>query len=221
MSLRSRTLVGEQIAWDMKGPCADCPFRRDAPDHEGVAASIVGYVESIERGEFSHTCHKTDNCADGPKNHVGQIQHCGGALHFLVRAKCDLQLPLLKAAEAGKLDVHAMTRRARRDRRVFGSVRELVTYYLGVAQRILAKGDPLVCTFAPGSPGDEPVYVPLSVARAKGLETIECKVCGEPAVVHDSLWPHHMSENFCGKHSFALEQAVRDLKAVVAGEGAA
>ena len=128
------------LEWDLKGPCSDCPFRRDAPDHEGVAKAVVGYYETMENHKFAHTCHKTDNrpVCDGPRNHDGPVQHCGGALLFVAKADVPFQRPMMLAAEAGKLDLDALFERAKKDKLVFGSFQELAAYYLKMAQRILA-----------------------------------------------------------------------------------
>lgn len=217
MTLTPEFLTADQVAWDMKGPCNDCPFRRDAPDHEGVCASVKGYIEALEENRFSHSCHKTDNRADGPRNHTGAVQHCGGALHFIVRAKCDLQLPLLQAADAGKINLRELSTRARRDKRVFASVSELLSYYIAMARRILEKkaADPTVCVVSAVSPWDLPLSMPLSVARSAGLEVLQCCKCGKPATTHDRFWPCYTDRNFCDdcpgdNFLTALEQLAAD-----------
>jgi hypothetical protein len=135
-------LLAKDLEWDMPSPCNDCPFRRDAPDHLGVVRNVVGYLNAIEDGRFSHTCHKTDNRADAPKNWSGRPKHCAGALLFLTRAKCDLQLPLLEAGQSGKIDLKALAERAKKDDRVFSSTLELIVYYVSMGQRLLhAKGE--------------------------------------------------------------------------------
>lgn len=215
MNLCGRYISADQLGWDLKGPCNDCPFRKNAPEHEGVAAAIPGYIESIREHRFSHTCHKTDNEADGPKNHKGKIQHCAGALHFMVKARCDLQRPLLQAIDAGQLDVHAMCKRARRDKRVFGSIKQLVNYYAAMAQRILQKrrDDPVVCVIRDDGPSDRPELVALSVARQQGLSVLECCICGQPAIEADKYWPYYMDRNFCAEHGSggALVEAAEQL----------
>lgn len=214
-------LTVDKVSWDLKGPCNDCPFRRNAPDHEGIVANVVTYVESLRGGVFSHTCHKTDNRADGPKNHVGPVQHCGGALHFMIRAKCDLQGPLIQAVDANKLDIHEVSRRARRDKRVFGSVRELIEYYLAMARRIMEKkkADPEICAIARDGSSERPVIIPMSQAIAQDMEIIECKKCGKPAVSFDHHWPWYMTENYCADCSKSpdkklLSDLESELKAV-------
>jgi hypothetical protein len=125
-------LIAEDIAWDKPSPCADCPFLKTTPFHLGVAGSIPSYFESIGNNSFAHTCHKTDNrpACDGPKNHVGKVQHCVGAILMLLKTGkgMDLQLPLLKAAEAGKVDLAARMRQAKKWKNVY-TVRELIAFY--------------------------------------------------------------------------------------------
>lgn len=193
-----------ELAWDMTGPCADCPFRRDAPEHEGVCAAIVGYVKVMDEQRFAHTCHKTDPVADGPVNGSTSpptLQHCGGALHFMVRAGHDMQLPLAKAIDARKIDVVALAKRARRDERIFASVREMVEYYLAMATRIMAarKSDPPVYVYNVDGFADKPLPMLLSDAKAAGREIVECVACGAMAVQVDRLWPYHMEQTLCAK----------------------
>ena len=123
---------GGEIAWDRISPCGDCPFLKTTPYHGGVAASLPAYFESINNHTFAHTCHKTDNRpeCDGPRNHVGTMQHCVGALLMLLKTGkgMDLQLPLLKAAEAGKIDLASRMRQARKWKNVY-TVGELLDFY--------------------------------------------------------------------------------------------
>lgn len=126
-------LLAKDLDWSMTSPCGDCPFLKSSPFHQGVANSIPAYAESIDLGVFAHTCHKTDNRAacDGPHNWKGdQAKHCAGAIICLFKTGNgkDLQLPLLKAAESGKLDVHKMTAIAEADTRVF-TWRQFLEFY--------------------------------------------------------------------------------------------
>lgn len=120
---RPDLLKESDIDWSRKNPCADCPFLKTSPYHNGVASSLPTYVDSIRDGSFLHTCHKTDNreSCDGPRNWKGKVQHCTGAILMLLRTGkgMDLQLPLLRAAEQGKIDLVDMTDRARRSKVVF------------------------------------------------------------------------------------------------------
>lgn len=126
-------LFAKDVGWDRKSPCNDCPFLKTSPFHEGVAGSLPLYMQSIQDGEFAHTCHKTDNRpgCDGPRNwHGEQPQHCVGAILMLMKTGkgMDLQLPLLRAAEAGKIDLREMMDRAKKAANVF-TVFELLKFY--------------------------------------------------------------------------------------------
>jgi len=121
------------VGWDLKAPCGDCPFLKTSPFHEGVAGSISSYVESIQSGVFAHTCHKTDNreACDGPKNYKGERpQHCVGAIMMLLKTghTLDYQMPLLHAAERGEIDLKAMHEAATANENVF-TVGQLLKFY--------------------------------------------------------------------------------------------
>jgi hypothetical protein len=122
----------EELDWSRKNPCGDCPFLNTSPYHGGVASGLKACVEAIKAGNFVHTCHKTDNRpnCDGPRNWKGKIQHCTGAIMMLLRTGkgMDLQLPLMKAAEQGKIDLADMTKRARASKFVF-TVPGLIAFY--------------------------------------------------------------------------------------------
>jgi hypothetical protein len=106
--------------WDLKRPCADCPFRIGVPFHEGIALDTVGIVEAIRQHTFAHTCHKTDNFSDSPEGQrfVGRFKHCIGSLIMLIKTGrgCDLQIPFLEAAQAGKLDLDELMATAKADK---------------------------------------------------------------------------------------------------------
>lgn len=111
------------LDWDLTKPCNDCPFRRSTPWHEGVAANAVKCAESIQGHKFAHTCHKTDARADSDQGKAwqGRPKHCAGSLIMLIKTGrgLDLQLPLLKAAEAGLVDIQALSRIAKEDKECF------------------------------------------------------------------------------------------------------
>jgi hypothetical protein len=110
----------EDFDWDLKRPCADCPFRRGTPFHEGIAGNTQGVIESIRRHTFAHTCHKTDNFSDSPEGRrfVGRFKHCVGSLIMLIKTGRghDLQIPLLEAAQAGKIDLDELMATAKADK---------------------------------------------------------------------------------------------------------
>lgn len=121
------------VNWKVKNPCGDCPFLRTSPFHEGVAGSIPGMMESIANNTFSHSCHKTDNrpTCDGPRNYVGETpEHCAGSILMLLKTGrgFDLQLPFLKAADEGKVDIVEWARRAKAANNVF-TVPEMLRFY--------------------------------------------------------------------------------------------
>lgn len=126
------------VRYDLRNPCADCPFMKTSPFHQGVAKSLPALVESIEAHSFAHTCHKTDTRpqCDGPvagKETNKPVQHCIGSLMMLLKTGDgkDLQLPMFDAIDAGKLtieDVNAITKRAKADERVF-ALPELLRFY--------------------------------------------------------------------------------------------
>lgn len=198
-------LSASDVAWNLRKPCGDCPFRRDAPPHIGVAKSIFEYLKSINENRFSHTCHKTDNRleCDGPRNFAGdRPEHCAGALHFLIRAGVDLQLPLLQAIEAGKLNIAQANADAAASDIVFESIDELIRFYLPVIKTAIEerRRDPLVCVTFPENPGDPPTMLKLSTATAQNLDILPCIVCDAPATRYDSHWPRDMRFNFCDAH---------------------
>ena len=135
-------MLVKDVDWSRKHPCGDCPFLRTSPFHWGVAGSLETYASSIDRGIFAHTCHKTDNrkTCDGPRNHDGQAQHCVGAILMLLKTGngCDLQLPLLQAAEAGKIDIVDMSKRAEQSPQVFTWL-EMLRFYLRETGKLLKR----------------------------------------------------------------------------------
>lgn len=131
--MKTSLLIFEsELQWDRPNPCGDCPFLKTSPYHEGVAAHVPEYVQSIQDNNFAHTCHKSDNrpSCDGPRNHIGPPQHCVGALLMLLKTGkgMDLQLPLLRALEAKKFDIKQRMAQAKKWKNVF-TVLELIAFY--------------------------------------------------------------------------------------------
>lgn len=128
------------VEWDLKNPCDDCPFLRTTAFHQGVAEHLPGYITSIEQQSFAHTCHKTDRRpqCDGPHTWTGKVKHCAGAILMLMKTGrgMDLQLPLLRAAERGQIDLADMARRAKADKRVFTLGQMLKFYEAGLKKRL-------------------------------------------------------------------------------------
>lgn len=71
-----------EMRFDLKKPCADCPFRVGAPYHEGVLRDMVELHGGLEMGTMAHSCHKTDSRSDSEegKRYTGPVQHCAGLL---------------------------------------------------------------------------------------------------------------------------------------------
>ncbi len=117
----------KDIGYDLKQPCPDCPFRKNAPYHEGILADLMKFDESISEGKFMFSCHRTDPRSDyGGKMVNGKIQHCAGALAYM--------------ANTGRLEKNELftwawlTRRVqknsvKKNREVFGSFLEIVSHY--------------------------------------------------------------------------------------------
>lgn len=104
-----RTARLSQIHFDMKRPCADCPFRRAVPKHEGIAANLVSMVTAARAGTLAHTCHKTDPRADGGKRRgqTGKLQHCAGAILMAKKSGLIVQRVLVLAHEQGRFEERA------------------------------------------------------------------------------------------------------------------
>ena len=85
MSTKERKLnTLKDIAYDLKTPCADCPFRSDVELHDGVARALPDMLTKLENHELMHTCHKTDDRSDGfVEGYKGELQHCAGMLIML------------------------------------------------------------------------------------------------------------------------------------------
>jgi hypothetical protein len=132
---RCSEFLAASISYDMTAPCSDCPFKKSTPFHGGVCGSIPLYINQIEDQRFCHTCHKTDTSphCDGPvagQEYDRPTQHCAGAILMLLKTGkgLDLQLPLLKAAEAGKLDIHRMAEIARNSPDIY-TLGEFLRFY--------------------------------------------------------------------------------------------
>ena len=73
------------MKFDLRRPCADCPFRTDVRPYL-TAARVREIVHSITRLQQTFSCHKLNDFDDegevveGPRS-----QHCAGALVFLER----------------------------------------------------------------------------------------------------------------------------------------
>ena len=86
------------MKFDLKKPCADCPFRSDIAGYltEGRAEEIV---EIISERDGTFSCHKTNTYDEesGEMVETAKSQHCAGALIFL--EKHDNPSQLMRIAE--------------------------------------------------------------------------------------------------------------------------
>lgn len=115
----------KDIAWDLKKPCKDCPFRRDVTPHVGVLQKMELYLGQMVNGRFAHSCHKTDPRSDGwSGRYYGPVQHCAGALIF-TRNIGEIQDLALWAAENKKFSFKKLSRKTE----VFNDSEELIWKY--------------------------------------------------------------------------------------------
>jgi hypothetical protein len=132
LALSGPRLTPSDMDWSLRRPCSDCPFRRATPYHVGVARGIWDLILLIDEHRFAHTCHKTDPRSDSPEGQrwKGRTQHCMGSLFMLAKTGrgADLQLPLLEAMQAGKIDAEGLERRAKRDRACY-RLGEFLAFY--------------------------------------------------------------------------------------------
>lgn len=131
-------VLAKDLAWDLRRPCADCPFMKTSEFHEGVAKGLPSLMMALQDNRGGHSCHKTDTRpgCDGPVRgqETGRpIQSCAGFTMMILKTGrgFDLQLPLLEAMQEGKLtsdDVAAMRDQARADKNIF-TVPQLLRFY--------------------------------------------------------------------------------------------
>lgn len=118
-------ITHKELAWDLKTPCKDCPFRKDVEPHPGVAQELELYFAKILIGEFVHTCHKTDSRSDGyEKGYSGKIQHCAG-VNILTRKIKEPQFSAIYAEYKKKFNPKKLNMKAP----VFDSLIELANKY--------------------------------------------------------------------------------------------
>lgn len=119
----------ERIGFDLKGPCSDCPFGKNAPFHSGIIADLEKLLYGLAKGDIIHTCHKTDPRADGFIATSKNVQHCGGLLQMMAR----------DASLCGSAQLHALATeqwdgKVHEPRRVFKSIRELIIHYASLCK---------------------------------------------------------------------------------------
>jgi hypothetical protein len=74
------------MKFDLKKPCANCPFRNDRPDQEGWLGEerAADIIDAITRLQGTFSCHKTNGHDDEGEAIVNEnSQHCAGALIML------------------------------------------------------------------------------------------------------------------------------------------
>lgn len=118
-----------QMHFDLRSPCSDCPFRTDAPMHEGIISDLVHKLDSFAEDNLTHSCHQTDpraDCAAEKRLPAGSpIQHCAGALIFAYKQDRP-QWPMI-IAEAKKLfDPKRLNMKAP----VFASTVKMLLHYI-------------------------------------------------------------------------------------------
>jgi hypothetical protein len=136
--MTSKATAPVKLHFDLKRPCAECPFRKGVPAHEGVFKSIPRYYREIQAGRFLHTCHRTDPRSDylPAKGYKGKLQHCAGALAMQVNEGTAMRNALL-------VELAVFSRRRflpdqlPKNPEVFGSFRELALYYFASFKHLL------------------------------------------------------------------------------------
>lgn len=118
----------KNLAYDLMTPCSDCPFKKDANYHSGVLKSIPDLHGRMERGEFSHSCHKTDKRSDGyDRNHKGPVQHCAGAIILCEKDRIiGMQSPYATAFYKQKFKLTDLDMKAN----IFDSLLDMMRHYM-------------------------------------------------------------------------------------------
>lgn len=109
-----------QLAWDMKEPCKECPFRKDVPpERKGIEETLPAMVKALKpdgHGSFAHTCHRTDpRVTDGgfKEGYDGPIQMCGGFTLMMFKSGL-FSGPLLRAMAKKKVTHKTVSKEAMR-----------------------------------------------------------------------------------------------------------
>jgi hypothetical protein len=125
----------QTLRFDLKKPCNDCPFRKDAKWHGGVFKDLIKYFDLSKKKELVHTCHKTDPRSDSPEGqkYTGELQHCAGLL-LMMHQNQRLIGPFQMAAWLKKQwDRDAMDTSVK----VFKNMKEMVKHYVKLAKKEL------------------------------------------------------------------------------------
>lgn len=118
----------DSLRYDLRGPCSECPFRLNAPWHEGVVKDLQLFYGRSERGDLVFTCHKTDPRSDSPigQKYKGPVQHCGGLLLMMAKDASFCGRHQLQAMRSELWKPELMNFR----QRVFKNFADMFTYYL-------------------------------------------------------------------------------------------
>lgn len=114
----------EELAWDMKEPCKECPFRVGVPPaRKGIIENLPDIVRALTGdGHIAHSCHRTDSrVTDGgfKQGYTGPMQACAGFTQMMAKSNM-WSGPALRAMAKGKLDPAAV-----KDFRQVHSLKEL------------------------------------------------------------------------------------------------
>ena len=198
--MSNRPLETVDMDFDLYHPCEDCPFSHNAPEsHGGVIGSIPQYVELMEAGTLSHTCHKTDNrvSCDGPRNFKGdKPKHCAGLLHMQVDG-IGIQTGLQWALANEKIDLDRLCDAAGSGR-AFKDIPEMARHYaVAIWARLLLMFDnpSVYIDDETMFQEDPPAHRYLDV---KDEKLVKCCKCGLPASHLDSMHPYGMGFERCG-----------------------
>lgn len=102
-----RLIDEAELRYDLRRPCADCPFRRDVPKHEGFGSGLAElYLAMFIMGTKGHTCHMTDPMGDSlaGQRFEGPLQHCAGALILMRRESIEPPSSVTRAIDDGRFD---------------------------------------------------------------------------------------------------------------------
>lgn len=131
--MRDSAVAARDLRFDLRGPCADCPFRSDAKMHNGVFKDLPKMVRMHEDGRLAHTCHKTDPRADGyVEGYSGPVQHCGGMLAMIAADPASMGAFHRRAVVLGRWKPEKMDLS-----NVFRSWRDMVNKYIELASASL------------------------------------------------------------------------------------
>lgn len=117
---------GKELGYSLKRPCDDCPFRKNAPMHNGIIRALPEMAKAYKKKWLVHSCHKTDPRADGYTGLVeNKIQHCAGMMAMYKKEFDDVTYP---AVLYGKVDPESYSVDTTG---TFDNLSEMLSYYKG------------------------------------------------------------------------------------------